>query len=721
MKVFSLPNLVAHTVAITDDVILSSTPNTRPQGQTKEDHSKWSRESTTQGNFISVWEGINPGGRVSASNPVKKIHGIIADYDNADALSKIQSLPSSTSHLPTWVIETFTPGKCRLIWTFENPVLVTNPDLTEPFLKELDHKIKISGALPGFDKASWKDTQYFELGSNWQQVTGAVPIPDSVLSECMLAGGLAAKMEIPDVEIPLDVVAEEVERRWPGIWGGPFTEGAMGPLFWVEPFVNHRSAVVRPEGMVCFSDRAASNFMPWPAILGRAFVEKYETDRAARLAEMFYYDGKEYWTQKSPTEKWMSMNVTEAHRRLRDAKCSPRVPKGSYSSEVDKVTIYIQDNRSVAAAVPMIFQKETLVNYNGNTYLNTSLKKAMDPADSGDPKDFPWIYDFIMNAFDGDQDGIPAREYFIGWFKRFWLTSYQGDLQPGQSIILAGEAHVGKSFIAKWLIGEAVGGSFDAEDLLLSRTKFNKAGAENALWRCDDIISKGDQETKQLLAASLKAMASKPTVLYQPKFVDVTELPFKGRVFLSCNVDPESLKILPYLDGTIKDKLMLFRIAAGYQPHFFNTNSENEGRVLTELPFFLRWLMNYQVNPGVIDPKNPRFDIKSFHHKTLVDEANSEQPESLMAEIIHRVMIMKRGEFKKGEVCKMGATEFAQAIEDAMLGKSLQQLGGIRNMGKMLHKVVEQGLSPHLTAKPKLTKGIAKYIFDPCVEEPGDE
>jgi hypothetical protein len=42
-------------------------------------------------------------------------------------------------------------------------------------------------------------------------------------------------------------------------------------------------------------------------------------------------------------------------------------------------------------------------------------------------------------------------------------------------------------------------------------------------------------------------------------------------------------------------------------------------------------------------------------------------------------------------------------------------------MGKMLHKVVEQGLSGHLIAKPKLTKGIAKYIFDPWVDEPGDE
>lgn len=682
----------------------------------KEQYNAWCREVTTQGNFISAWEGLNPASRVSATNPARKLHGIVADYDHPDALSKIQLLPTSANHLPTWVIESFTPGKARLIWEFEEPVLMSNPDVDGAFLKELDSKIKISNALPGFDKASWKDSQYFELGTNWQSVTGATPIPKSILSEAMLYGGMAVKMELEDVEIPLDVVAEEVEKRWPGRWGGPFTEGAMGPLFWVDPFVNHRSAAIRAEGMVCYSDRAASNFMPWRAILGTKFVDQYETNRAARIAEMFYYDGNNYWQLES--KGWTSMQETNAKLRLRtDANCSPKIKKGKNHSEIDEILLYVQRNRRVSAGVPMLFQNEDVVSYNGNDYLNTSLKKAMAPAETGDPKDFPWIYDFVMNSFDGDQDGIPAREYFIAWFKRFWLTSYQNSPQPGQSVILAGEAHAGKTFLSKCVIGPAVGGSTDAEDILLNRTKFNKSAAENALWRCDDVISQGDQATKQLLASSLKSMASKPTVMYQPKFVDVTELPFKGRVFLTCNVDPESLKILPYLDGTIKDKLMLFRMAEGFQPHFFNTNQENEARALTELPFFLRWIMDYQIHPDIVDPKNPRFYVKSFHHKTLVAEANSEQPESLMAEILHQAMMLKRGDLKKGEKAKMTATELARVIEDAQLGKSLQQLGGIRNIGKLLHKVQEQKLSPHLTEKPKLSKGITKYTFDPWTME----
>ena len=713
MKLFTLPNLVGHTVQITDDLTLSKVLNSRPTGMTKDQYGVWCREATTKGHFISAWEGLNPQGRISGTNPGRKLSGIIADYDNANAISKLNSLSSSTSLLPTWVVDSFTIGKCRLIWEFENPVLVTNLDVTEGFLKELDDKIKISSALPGFDKASWKDSQYFEIGANWRCVSGALPIPDSLLSECMLNGGLKSKIELLDSVIPIEIIAAEVDRRWPGRWTGQFIEGASGPLFWIDPFINHRSCAIRDNGVVCFSDRAPSNFMPWRAILGDKFVESYETERASRMAEMFYYDGNKYWTDYSSPGLWRALSQENVSLHLKNARCSPKIPKGSFVSEVERVIIHVQNHRYVTAAVPMLFKSETLVSYNGNDYLNISTKKAMSPADNGDPKNFPWIHDFIMNGFDGESGGIPAREFFLGWLQRFWVTSYQGDPQPGQSLILAGEKNTGKTFFSKCVIGPALGGSITAEDLLLQRTKFNRQAAHNAHWRCDDAIAEGDSRTKQTLANSLKSMAANPTVLYQPKFVDTTELPFMGRVFVTCNTDPESLKILPYLDGTLKDKLMLFRMRKEFRPHFFNTNRENEQRVLTELPFFLRWLMDYVLPVGVEDCYHPRFGVVSFHHKTLVDEANREQPESLLSELIHSAMVNLRGSVGKTEWVKLTATDLAKSIEDAQQGRSLQQLGGIRNVGKLLHKIIEQGLSCHLKDLPKATNGTSRYTFNP--------
>jgi hypothetical protein len=718
MKLFSLPNLTSHSVSIADDVTLSTAVNPRPGNLDKKQYNDWCRASSTQSNFISAWEGLNPQGRVVAQNPGRLLHGIIADYDNPNATSLLQDLPKNTGHLPTWVIDSFTPGKCRLIWPFEVPVNAYNPELTKTFLKVLNEKIKISEALPGFDESSWKDTQYFEMGTNWRNVTGAAPIPEAVLLQCMMEAGMRKPVESGDVEIPMDVVAEEVEKRWPGRWPvGNFMEGAVGPLFWVEPFVNHRSCSVAANGMICYSDRAASNFMPWRAIFGNKFVEKYELDRAAKLADMFWFDGNNYWSDRNTPGFWRTVNRTDAQIPIKKAGCNPRPKKGQQVSEVEEVLNYIQEQRRVNCAVPLLFESEKLVEYNGKRLLNISSKQVMQPAESGDPEQFPWIYDFVMNAFDGAQSGVPAKEYFIAWFKRFYESSYQQDPQQGQSIVIAGEAHAGKSFFANWIIGKAMGGSCDASDILLGNTKFNENAAHNAVWLCDDAVAQGDLKTRQELALRLKAMAAKPMMRYEPKFVNAVDLPFKGRVIVCGNIDPESLRILPTMDGTIKDKIMLFRIDPKYRPHFFNKNSDNESRAVNELPFFLRWILNYEVDSRVVDRDNTRFSVKSFHHPTLVLAANVEQPEARLAEIISLTMETIKGDVKKGAVVTMTSTEFCQAVHTAQLNSHLQQLGGIRNVGKLLHKVVEQKLSPFLTQQPKVSGGYHKYTFDPHAED----
>jgi hypothetical protein len=642
------------------------------------------------------------------------LHGIIADYDNANAASLLNNLPTSTSYLPTWVIDSFTPGKCRLIWPFENPVMVSNPELTEQFLKVLDEKVKISDALPGFDKSSWKDSQYFEMGTNWRKITEALPLADALLAQCMMEAGTRKPIDTGDVEIPLDVIAEEVEARWPGRWPvGTFTEGVVGPLFWIEPFVNHRSCAVAVNGMICYSDRAPSNFVPWRAILGNKFVEKYEQDKAARVAEMFWFDGGNYWTEQNSPGYWRTFSRTDAQLHLKSAGCSLRQRRGKPTNEVEEVLKYIHDHRYVNMAVPLLFEREKLVHYNGKKLLNISNKMVMQPAETGDPKDFPWLHNYFMNCFDGDQDGIPAKEFFLAWFKRFYQSSYEGDPQQGQSIVIAGEAHTGKSFMSRWVIGAALGGSCEASDFLLGNTKFNEEAAHNAVWLCDDAVAQGDLKTKQELALRLKAMAAKPTVRYEPKFVNAAELPFKGRVVVCCNVDPESLRILPTMDGTIKDKIMLFRIDPEFAPVFLPKNSENEGRVMREMPFFLRWLLDYQVDERVVDRKNTRFAVKSFHHRDLIDEANSEQPEARLAEMIAQIMKVKRGDVKPGATCRMNVTELMQAADDAQVSRHIQSLGGMRNVGKLLHKVIEQNLSPFITDRPRKINGYPTYTFNP--------
>ena len=123
--------------------------------------------------------------------------------------------------------------------------------VTEAFLKELNSTLKISDALPGFDESSWKDSQTFELGTRWNLAQGATPIPQAMLAQCLMAGGLKAKIQVDDSPvIPKDVIAAEGERQFPGRWKGTFQEGARGPLFWINDGIDRVGCAVAENGMI---------------------------------------------------------------------------------------------------------------------------------------------------------------------------------------------------------------------------------------------------------------------------------------------------------------------------------------------------------------------------------------------------------------------------------------------------------------------------------------
>jgi hypothetical protein len=711
MQLFTLQNLVSHAATQTDDLANSKVVNPRPAGLTKEQFREWGVKSNTQGYFISTWEGLNPNARVGQGNPSRKLHGIIADYDSVDAKKMLNRLPSSTGHMPTWVIESFTPGKIRLIWAFEKPINVSNQQVMEGFLKELDARIKISDALPGFDKASWKDTQYFELGTNWQDVQGATPIPSSLLSLCMFEGGIKAKVQVDDSPaIPMDKIAEEVEKQFPGRWKGPFEEGARGPLFWIQDGIDRVGCAVAENGMICYSDRAASNFIPWWGIFGRKFVEEFEEKMAERYAELFYFDGERYYVKND--ERWEHLNKENTILELKGAGCALKPRRGQHVSDSEKALLHIHKNRRVASAVPILFNPDEIVELKGERYLNTSTKKVMQPADDGDPSKWPFIHDFIYNGFDGQLDGIPASDYMMAWWKRAYESSYNGRPLPGQILIIAGEAHCGKTLFNTWVLGQSLGGSVNAEPILMKQTSFNKQGAEVALWRCDDAASDGDYQAKLSFAKSLKAMAANPTQLYQPKFRDAIELPFLGRVVVTTNVDPESIRVLPTMDASMKDKIMLFKIKEDFHPHFYDSNYKNEARVMQELPHALRFLLDWNPPSLVMDPKFKRFGVRAFHHPDLIQAAQTESREYVFSEILEPWITGKRNE-KAGEVEVMASQLLKDLIGMSEGSAAVSRDFNVTSVGKQLGKLLQQNAVPELVGK-RISAGkiLWKFKFD---------
>ena len=582
----------------------------------KEEREAWASNPRTRHYFLSGFEGAMSGTRINKNNPAVKLHAIIADYDSEDISDEMLEEASRSGVASTWATRSMTPGRARLIWELDEPVWIPNTaKAAKQVMERIGVELGLEGRLPKFDPSSLKTTQYFEMGREWKE-TGP-KLPAEVVGAWVL--DTAEKMNRywgDSANIPIADVAAEVAEKHPGRWPGEFVVGSRGPLFWIDDGIDRPGCRVGDHGMICYSTRAEGPFLPWSKILGVEFVKKWETNRIGTVANNIWYDRKSYWWK---TESgWIDRNKDDSIMHLKSIGFSSKISGKETICEAEKVLVSVQTCRTVDYAAPILFEANDICDVRGDAVLNISRRSVMEPADSGDPERFPWLYEFLNNIWDPyEQDGVPQRDYFLAWLKRMWETSLNNRPSQGHLLVVAGRPSHGKTFMSRCIIGTLMGGSVDASDILQGTTKFIKQAAEVAVWAIDDATSMSTHAAMVKFGENLKKQVANPTVMYQPKYKDALELPWKGRIVLTCNTDPDSLAIIPPMDNTVADKVMLLRCSETWSPSFLKSNWENEERVRNELPFFLKWLLDWKVPDAIVDPTNPRFGIKAIHHPTL--------------------------------------------------------------------------------------------------------
>lgn len=647
MNFFAIPNHTSHAAGPCNPAA-SATCYPRPAFPDKEAFRAWGAHKDTQHLFYSPCEGLIPSERVGGTNPPKLLHGLVGDYDQhgitVEMREAITKNPKNT-YLPTWSSETFSKG-ARLVWEFEEPMLCDNPELMKRFYQIAEKEVNATHILPHFDPSSFRNTQYFEIGTDWREVVGGAPIPSSVVGLWLFKAAMMKGLRLEGQEIPMEDIAEEVERRWPGVWPGKFQEGARGPLFWLEDGINRIGCQVGSKGMICYSSRASSSFIPWSEILGKKFVEKWNEDRFGAAARDLWFDGKSYWWHVD--EEYIPRNKEDSIMHLKRLGISGKTEAKQNLSDAERTLCMVQDTKKVAMAAPLLFVKDEIVVMDGENVLNIGRREALEEATgegAADPANFPWLWEWVNKAWDSaEQNGIPQRDYFLAWLKRFWESARECKLLQGQMLIVAGGAGQGKTFMSRHIVGGALGGSVDAAAFLQGRTAFNKQAAETPVWRIDDAISNATRADANRFNETLKAHIANPIASYHPKFRDSVELPWKGRIVLTCNTDPDSLSIIPSLDNTVADKIMLMKFSSWIPS--FKASHEQEAMVQAELPYFLAWLKAWNPPAKVIDRGNPRYGVVSFHHPELLETSQEASSTQSFLEVLE----MWRGAYLKARV-----------------------------------------------------------------------
>lgn len=685
MKSFYLPNMSA-----SDMKPLGGDPWNAQLGPypvaTKDEYEKWIADKDTEWCFFTAIEAVNPHRRVSLENPARWMHGLVADYD--------AKLPASfdlnefldrcdPDARPAAISKTFS-GNARVVWEFEKPIAVDCQEMTKAVMKEIAKKFRLAKLLPGLDECTFRTNQLFELGHSWQTIGGLVN--ESVLGDILVtAAGKVNwnKVGETDVEIPIQRIAEEVEKRWPGQWPGEFKVGARGPTFWLNDGVTRTGCQVGDHGMICYTDRAGKAFVTWSELFGNSFVEKFREEVIGKAVMEFYYDGKSYWF-KNGTDRWYDARVENITRALRVHGIKTETKKGA--SQMDRVIYTIETQRRIDAAVPILFTEDEVVEIGNDRFLNTNFRKPVQPAADGSEDKWPFLKSWLWPVFGEEQ--LP---YFLAWFSRFYKGAYENEPRQGQVIVVAGGPSQGKTLLNWRVVGAAMGGFADATMYLQGKTSFNKTAAEHPVWSIDDPQGQVDYDKHKMFGEAIKAHVANPRVSYHPKHKDSIEIPWYGRLFMTCNTDPQSLAVLPPMDNAVADKIMLFKFTD--HQHQFGANHEVEAVLASELPHFLRWLLDYVPPAEVLWTENQRFGVKAYHHPEMLHTAVEDNPATKLIEVVDRWAASMRRDDKTLTEWKGTTTDLytsLMGIDEGNLKPLISRYTPVR-LGRELRTLAQRG------------------------------
>ena len=620
---------------------LTALKKQRPKLKGKLEYRKWCKDKDTEHVFYSLCEGDNANLRIDGQNPLYAVSGLVADYDaNVDWGTVDDQIRIGCKDLmPTWRTKTFS-NYIRLIWEFDEKIPVSS-DMYSSFCKRMSTKIGVERVLPGFDQSSFKSSQYFELGEDWQRLGD--PLSKSIATTALLQAAKDTPPTTSDVSIPMDILGKEIKERWPNRWEGDFYEGARGPLFWIDDGIEREGCQVAEHGMICYSDRGHSPFLTWRELLGSKFVEEYEGKKIQSVLDQYWFNGNNYF--KLMYNRAVKIPDKQLNLELRKLGFSPKPRKKEPVSELEDAVDAINNQNRIDAIAPVVFSKERVLTYHGKRILNESNNMPIEPAETGSFDKWPWLYKFLNQflARDSSENQLP---YLLSWAKRAYEALREGVLSQGQALILVGPAGRGKTLLSGGILAPLFGGCANASDYLSGKTSFNKDLGNFPLWAVDDTVSAASFQDQRRATELIKRGVANPNIEYHAKYADSISIPMAPRILLTLNMDPNSLSVIPSLDQSNRDKIIALRISMDASEDF-PSNADIKKILDEELPYFAAFLLEYDIPKNISG--NNRFGVKSYIDDMIANAAYDNSRRSHVAELVEYFVVKARSWFQDGK------------------------------------------------------------------------
>ncbi len=630
----------------------------------------WINEPTTQHHCYSFVEGLNPGLRVSKGakgedgNPPYRIHAFVADYDAPASDASVLEGAERATKMPTFCERTLS-GNARMVWLFERPVMVSSHALAVEYLQLVASRLKADTAvLPGYDKKSTEPSQYWTNSGSWGAFDGAKPLPADLtegwLVEAVKESNHCGTGKV--VEVPMDVAAGMLREKYPRFaeWRSDFQVGAQGPSFWVEGSSSPASALVKPDGIFTFSAHAVKSFYSWADLLGAAAMEEFTTRRIGSKLADYYFDGVSYWCPHNGT--WISNKRPDVLTRLKVMGVSTK-PDDDGITDLDRALDFINREGRIEGVRTTPYIKAGITIDEGKRYLQITTTSVLPPADGPVTWGPGGKIEFISAILERLLTPLnPQLDVLLSWLSLAYKGGYERCPQQGQALILIGGASAGKTLVNKRIIGAVLGGDGDACEFLMGNDSFGGELFSKPLWRIDDAVSGTDVASHRRFTEKLKAAVANPWHRVHNKFEKPVYSPWKGRVVATFNDDAESIACTPDFARSTGDKFLVLRALSNGDPNWFPNPKVTEARIAQELPYFARYLLDYQIPSTVV--LDSRYGIRAYHDSETLADLHASSESSQVWELVDKMRMLHFKQNPGQEYWTTCSTELYSLLSD---------------------------------------------------------
>lgn len=349
----------------------------------------------------------------------------------------------------------------------------------------------------------------------------------------------------------------------------------------------------------------------------------------AQLPDSYYEPSqRQYWFIPNGSGGHVSVNDAGVKRYLKSLGFSGKADDGQFLSPLEATVLVLQQQHELAYAGPLAGYHAGIHKIQGSNILVTTSPALIIPAAGG----WPVLSKLLGNLL--IDDGINQEAYFFGWHKVTAEALRNGRRRPSQALVLAGPAGCGKSLVQNLTTVLLGGRCAKPYQYMTGGTGFNRDLFTAEHLMVEDEVPSAEYRSRRNFGTHIKGVTVNVTQRMHQKFRDALTLEPFWRLTISVNDEPENLMVLPPIDDSIGDKIILLKCVKKPMPMPANTDEQKQrffDTLVAELPAFLHWLDEWQIPEELRDE---RYGITSFHHPELLRAIDDLAPETRLLGLI---------------------------------------------------------------------------------------